>query len=81
MRHVGGILAPRPEMEPTLPAVDLEVLPSGPPGKADAWVTLIKYSASLKGCLRWMVAIWHKTSLLIVKKYLEFPGTVFWLRK
>ena len=47
MRHVGGILAPRPEMEPTLPALDLEVLTSGPPGKADAQVTVMKYSASL----------------------------------
>ena len=37
-REACGILVPRPGIEPTAPALEGEVLTTGPPGKSEAWV-------------------------------------------
>ena len=38
-----GILAPRPGIEPSPPALEGEVLTTGPPGKSLYWVSLVVF--------------------------------------
>ena len=69
-----GILTPRPEIEPPLPALEGEVLTTGPPGKSLGCTALDKslhiydlthFFLCLKNCLFiWLPWLQHVGSLL-----------------
>ena len=59
-REACGILAPQPGVEPTPPALEGEVLTTGPPGKSPHWLlTKIKLPLTHKGRI-WKVFRCHK---------------------